>query len=65
MAVSDLRRLPKTKKRILRLEHRPQRVHNGGGKHSYGELDQRIVALVKLLARRAADEDFRDAHDEG
>jgi len=63
MTVNDLGNSPKTKKRIQRLEHVPQQVHNVVSTRADGKLDQRIIALVRLLARRAAEEDFPDTHN--
>ena len=47
-------------KRAPRLELSSQQSHNGKRAREGDKPDQRIVALVKLLARLAAEEDFRD-----
>jgi hypothetical protein len=62
--VSRMRKTPANTTRILRLEPAAQRSHNRRGAHDDGKPDRRIVALVRLLARLAAEEDFRREHDE-
>lgn len=42
-----------------RLEIPDMQDHNRRRTFNDGELDQRVVALVKLLARLAAEDDFR------
>lgn len=43
-----------------RLKPTARQGHNGKRTHGADKPDQRIVALVKLLARLAAERDFRD-----
>jgi len=47
-------------KRTARLEPAANQSHNGPRAHKGDKPDRRIVALVKLLARLAAERDFRD-----
>ena len=47
-------------KRVPGLEPSGQQGHNRKRTHGADKPDQRIVALVKLLARLAAERDFRD-----
>jgi hypothetical protein len=62
--VSPILNRPANSNRILRLERDARRVHNGRCTRDDGKLDGRIVELVKLLARRAAEKDLRDGRDE-
>lgn len=45
------------------LENDSKQSNNDRRTRDENAVDCRIVALVKLLARLAADEDFRDGHD--
>lgn len=58
MSTSRIR--PKSTNCTLQLEPTAQQGHNGRHAHDSGKPDRRIVALVKLFARFAAEEDFRD-----
>lgn len=48
-----------------RLERKSLKVHNTGRGRNSDEADRRIVAIVKLLARLAAERDFYDDPSEG
>ena len=49
---------------VPRLESAGQQGHNGKRTDEADKPDRRIVALVKLLARLAAEKDFRDEPNE-
>lgn len=51
-------------KRVPGLEPTGQQGHNGKRTQGADKPDRRIVALVKLLARLAAEQDFRDEPNE-
>ncbi|MBK6895817.1 MAG: hypothetical protein IPH06_04425 [Alphaproteobacteria bacterium] len=50
-----MRRDPAERKALQRLKTRPKESHNRDGT----KLEEKIVALVKALARQAAEADFR------
>jgi len=56
---------PQNDKSAIQLEPTSARVHNACRASQEGNPDRRIVALVKLLARFAAEEDFREDQHEG
>ena len=58
--MSVTRRPSQSTKCVPRLEPAGQLGHNGRRTNKSDKPDQRIVALVKLLARLAAEKDFCD-----